>query len=148
MIPPERVSDPVSLSGGPIAVSSKGSLEGRSADRRASSGARHHDARHEPRPGQRDGLGARVAQLVDEIFHAGTVDGAADGDDDPGTRCRIDARVEPHAAQVGAQLIDGGVTTLRVLDKGREVALERGDLASQLVVAVIEVRDEDGEVLR
>ena len=66
----------------------------------------------------------------------------------PGPGRRIDAGVQPDAAQVGAQLVDRHLAALGVVGQGRQLALQAGDLAAQLVVAVVEVRDEDRQLLR
>ena len=75
MMPPERVSEPVSLSGGPMAAISIGS-------RAATSSTWHGARRHRPTttPGTTrtavdgDRLRAGVAQLVEEVLDRGAVD--------------------------------------------------------------------------
>ena len=62
---------------------------------------------------------------------------------------RIDARVQAHPAQVGAQLVDRHLAALAC--SAARVASSRSsvrDLAAQLVVAVVEIRDEHRELLR
>ena len=66
----------------------------------------------------------------------------------PGPDRRVDARVEPDAAQVGPQLVDRRVAAIGVLGEDIELALEGRDLGPELVVAVVEVGHEDGQVLR
>ncbi len=77
MTPPDRVSEPVSLSGAPIAASSKPSLQAHAIEPRAARPAGDDDAGHDPHAVDRDRLGARVAQLVDQLLDAGAVDRAA-----------------------------------------------------------------------
>ena len=56
--------------------------------------------------------------------------------------------VGPDATQVASELVDRDVAASLVGGQRRELALERGDLAAQLVVARVEVGDEHGQVLR
>ena len=80
MTPPDRVSEPVSLSGAPIASRSNGSLDRRPVDRDRTGRADHDDARHEPDAADRRSPRRRVAQLVHELLERRAVDRAADRD--------------------------------------------------------------------
>src|SRR5689334_3809611 len=106
------------------------------------------DPGHDPDIVDRHRLGTRVAQLVDEILQATAVDRPVHQDRDTRTGRRVDARVQPDAAQVRAQLIDRRVAALIVLAEHRELPLERGDLTAELVITVVEIADQDGQVLR
>ena len=65
-----------------------------------------------------------VAQLVDEVLDARTVDRTADDDRDAGPGRRIDPGVQPDPPQVGAQLVDRHVAALGVLLSVDELALQ------------------------
>ena len=149
MTPPERVSEPVSLSGAPIASRSKRVAEGDAVDlRRARRPVTTTPVTTRTRA-DGDRLGARVAQLVDELLDALPVDRAADRDRHAGAADRIEPGVGADALEVGGDLVD------------RDVAARRGSrwsvassswsdraLAPELVVARVEVRHEDRQVLR
>ena len=56
--------------------------------------------------------------------------------------------VEADPPQVGPQLVERHVAAFACSGQDDELALQRGDLAPQLVVAVVEVGDEHRQVLR
>ena len=149
MIPPDRVSEPVSLSGAPMASSSNASPSGTPSTVTAPGRAGHDHARHEPHAGDRDRLGAGVAQLVDQLLDAGPVDRAADRDGHAGAGRPGRARRRPGRGG-GRRGSRRPTASPRAWPFGerRELALERGDLAAQLVVAGVEVGHEDRQVLR
>ena len=103
MTPPDRVSEPVSLSGAPIAVELERRRRGATPSicacaRRAG----HDDAGDDPDAADRDRLGAGVAQLVDQLLDARPVDRAADRDRHARAGDRVEPGVGPDALQVGA----------------------------------------------
>ena len=70
MMPPERVSEPVSLSGAPIARELERVVERDAVDRDGPRGADGHDPGDQPDRLDRHRLRPGVAQLIDEILHA------------------------------------------------------------------------------
>ncbi len=80
MTPPDRVSEPVSLSGAPIASRSNDDAQGDPVDLGRPGRARHDDAGDDPDAVDRDRLRAGVAQLVDQLLDPVAVDRAADRD--------------------------------------------------------------------
>ena len=100
MTPPDRVSEPVSLSGAPIASRSNATPKGDPVDLRRAGRAGDDDTGHDPDRADGDRLGAGVAQLVDELLDALPVDRAADRDRD----ARAADRIEPG---VGADALRG-----------------------------------------
>ena len=84
MTPPDRVSEPVSFSGAPIAMHLEGVAERHAIDLGLAGRAADDDPGHDPDAAGRDRLGSGVAQLVDELLDATAVDGATDRDRDAG----------------------------------------------------------------
>ena len=80
MTPPDRVSEPVSLSGAPMASMSKPSPRATPVDPGRAGRAGHDVPGHDPDVADGDRLRAGVAQLVEELLDAGPVDRAADDD--------------------------------------------------------------------
>src|SRR5258705_344972 len=124
-----------------------GGLLGRGA-RAGRGGPQAGSAGPDPDPAGRDRLGAGVAQLVDEFLDATAVDVAADRDHDTWTTDRIEPGIGPDPLQVGGDLVDRDVAARPVRGQGRELHFERRPLATHLVVAGVEVRAKDRQVLR
>ncbi len=74
--------------------------------------------------------------------------GPLDRDRDAGPGHRVEAGVRPHPLEVGGELVDRDVAARAVLDERLELLVEHRDLAPELVVAGVEVRDEHRQVLR
>ena len=146
--PPDRVSEPVSLSGAPMAATSNPSLSGTPSIAAAPGRAGHDHAGHHPDRSDGDRLGPGVAQLVDELLDTRSVDRAVDRDRDPGSGDRIEPGVGADPLQIGADLVDRDVATRAVLDERRQLPVERGRFRTQVIVAVVEVGHQDGQVLR
>ena len=124
MTPPERVSEPVSLSGAPIAIELERVAQARAVDRRLAGRPGDDDPGDDPDRTRRDRLGAGVAQLVDELLDARPVDRAADRDRHARAADRVEPGVRPDALEVGRDLVDRDVAA-------RAVRLERGELAAR-----------------
>ena len=76
-------------------------------------------------PADGDGLGAGVAQLVDQVLQTRAVDRPADRDRHARARRPDPGRRRPGRAEVGAHLVDRRLTACLVLGQRRELALER-----------------------
>jgi hypothetical protein len=92
-------------------------------------------------------LGSRVAELVEEVVEAPPIQGT--GDDDPDSRARhwIEATPGPEPGQIVAKLIQRRLASGGVGLQGGELVLEAGHLGPELIVAGVEIGDEDGELL-
>ena len=120
MTPPDRVSEPVSCSDAPMASSVNVSARSAPSRLAAPGGPTATTPGTSRTPPRRHRLGARVAELVDQVLEARAVDRAADRDRHAGTGDRVQARVGADAPEVGADLVDRGLAAVLVRgERGR-----------------------------